>query len=89
MSNMELPTIEVMVKILYCSLLEDYPDMTMEKVCSLLDAYFEEAHDVVSAQVVLFMILGQVAGFFKGAENPQALMKRALENIPQKTNSKK
>lgn len=77
-ADMELPGIEVMAKIMYSCLLDSYPEMTMDKTCDLIGQYFEEAHDMATAQVTLFMVLGQATGFFNVAENPQSIMTRAL-----------
>ena len=79
LQGMELPTVEVLAKIMYGCMKAEYPEMTLDKVCDLLGDYFEEAHDMASAQIVLFMILGQATGFFNVAENPQSTMGKALK----------
>lgn len=85
-ADMELPSIETMAKIMYSCLLDTYTDMTMDKTCDLLSQYFDEAHDMATAQVALFMVLGQATGFFNVAENPQSMMMRSLKKTQTKTN---
>lgn len=89
LQGMELPSIEVLAKIMYGCMRSEYPEMTLDKVCDILGDYFEEAHDTASAQILLFMILGQATGFFNVAENLQAMMGRALKKTAetQKKNS--
>lgn len=77
--GMEIPSIETMAKILYGCMRAQYPEMTLDKVCDLMGDYFEEGHDMTSAQVLLFMILGQATGFFNVAENLQAKMGRMFK----------
>lgn len=82
--NMELPGVDTLAKIMYGCLRDGYPEMTLDTTCDLLGDYFEEAHDMVSAQVLLFMILGQATGFFNVAENLQVTMNRVLKKTPNK-----
>lgn len=80
--NLELPGIEVLAKILYSAMRSEYKGVTMEQVCSLLDDYLEEAVEGTSALYVLYVILGQACGFFKGfAENPQKVMNRKIQTL--------
>lgn len=85
--TMELPSVETLAKIMYGCLRTEYPEMDLDKTCDLLGDYFEEAHDMASAQVLLFMVLGQATGFFNVAENLQAVMGRAIKAQTQKKKS--
>lgn len=77
-AKLEIPSVEVLAKLFYSCLRSSMPEITMEGACELLDKYLDEAVEATSALTVLYMLLGQACGFFKGAENPQKLLNRAM-----------
>lgn len=65
----------------------NYPNLTDEQKDSLLATFFQEGDSLAQQQAILYVLLGQAVGFFRGAGEVQK--KVTEKNGARKTNNPK